>query len=208
MAYICTIAPGQSLYLDEQEAHTIVTLTSSAMGQQQQSSNRYPTGAWTAPPHVMQTMGGVVITLFTHRGNTHIQVQGSAIALTPQSPDLSQAQPIPVQQVVSSPATPASPSPMPSMSPMPSISPMPPMTMGDMSMQMNPMKMRMGNMAMSMGTTPTVSQPNSEAQNSSSLVTPESVTPKSVTPKFCSQCGAGVQEGDRFCSQCGHQLLL
>lgn len=64
------------------------------------------------------------------------------------------------------------------MSPMKPMQPLPPMP------GMPPMEMKMGNMQMSM---------NSQAG--------------STTRNFCSQCGAGVQAGDRFCASCGHKLI-
>ena len=50
MAYVCEIGTGQRAYLDNQGKQTIVTTASSSLGQQQQSSQSFVTGSWTASP--------------------------------------------------------------------------------------------------------------------------------------------------------------
>lgn len=192
MPYICDISPGQHIVLDNQASYTIVTLTSSSPGQQQQTSSRYQTGSWTSPPTIARLADGIVITIFAEQGTTQIKVQGQAIALSNQSIDLNRAQPLQVQQTMS----------QSSSASMPPMQPMQPMEMGNMSMQMKPMEMRMGTMEMRMDDTKASStkpetvpgQSDSESQSAP------------VQRKFCSQCGARVTSGDRFCSQCGCQL--
>ncbi|NJP11427.1 MAG: zinc ribbon domain-containing protein [Leptolyngbyaceae cyanobacterium RU_5_1] len=179
MAYVCELGNGRSIYLDNQGTQTIVTLTSSGPGQQQQASSSVQTGDWNSPPEVYRTSEGAVIKLQTAQGTHYVRVEGSSVRITSEFPASSSSQPLQTQQVASSSA-----GTMPPMQPM---QPMEPMTMGDMQMSMNPMQMRMGNMELRMGSPPSIEKP-------------------SVARQFCNQCGASVKPDDRFCSSCGHRL--
>lgn len=178
MAYVCEVGSGRKLYLDYTGTQTIITIASTAPGQQQQASSSFATGDWLSTPEVYLTADGAVVKLQTTSGSHYIRVHGSSIGVS-EALSLDSLQQIQTQQT--SGFTTASPPPMEPLPPMP---PMPPMTMGNMSMNSQPMEMRMGNMEMRMGQPP---QP-------------------STTRRFCSQCGTPVKADDRFCSSCGHKL--
>jgi len=171
------------LYLDNANGQTMVTLSSSASGQQQQASSSFLTGTWTATPEVYLTTDGAVVKLQSERGSHYIRVHGSSIGVS-EAFSLDALEQMQVQQIS---GFPASSSVMESMKPMEPMKPMKPMTMGDMQMSMNPMEMRMGNMEMRMGTA-------------------ASAPAVSTAQRFCSQCGTPVKLEDRFCSNCGHRL--
>lgn len=179
MPYECELSTGQRIYLDCQGNQTIVTLSSSQPGQQQQSSCGFQTGAWTAPPQLFQTPGGAIIKITTAQAESLIQVQGSYVSMTSDLSAIGNARLAQMQQVASTPAI--------SMPPMQPMKPMEPMKMGDMQMTMHPMTMQMGNMGMQMGASP-------------------ASTPQGQERRFCSQCGTRVEPSDRFCSSCGHQF--
>lgn len=176
MAYVCEFRNGQTVYLDNQGTRTIVTTVNQTPGQQQQSSNGFQTGNWTATPQIHPIASGVIIKLTTDQGEHYLQVQGSSMGMIQSSPDLEQSPQLPLEEVDHLPTA-----NLPSMQPM---KPMQPMKMGNMEMNMNPMEMKMGNMEMKMGSHPT----------------------SSGKRQFCSQCGSAIKPDDRFCSSCGHQL--
>lgn len=178
MAYACELSAGRSLYLDNTNGQTTISIASTAPGQQQQATSRFQTGVWTATPEVYLTRDGAVIKLLAEQGAHYIRVHGSSIGVS-EAFSLEALEQIQMQQVSGS--TTASTASMPPMAPMP------PMSMGDMQMSMNPMQMRMGNMELQMGT-PAVSPPTTSSQ------------------RFCSQCGTAVKPEDRFCTHCGHRL--
>lgn len=188
MPYFYELAAGQRLSLDNQGTQTVLTLTSSSPGQQQQSSSSFQTGSLTAPPEVFQTAQGVVIKLPTAAGDRLIQIQGSHISLLDHSHDVSSAQPIHSKQTTAQSSTP----PMQPMQPMS-------LDMGNMQMNMNPMQMRMGDMELKMG---------SPAASASEPPLSETSSKNAQAKRFCSQCGTAVEGGDRFCSSCGHQLRI
>jgi hypothetical protein len=186
MIYSCEFAAGQSLYLDDQGTQTVLTLTSSSPGQQQQSSSSFH-GRLTAPPQVFRTAQGMVVRLITADGDRLIHLQGNQFHPIVHSADLSNAEPIQVKQTDGEPS-------IPSIKPMEPMQPMQPMNLsvGDMQMSMSPMQMRMGNMELKMGST----------------IASEAASKTAQIQNFCSQCGAAVDRGDRFCSNCGHQLSV
>ncbi|MBM0741662.1 zinc ribbon domain-containing protein [Phormidium sp. CLA17] len=183
MAYVCDLGSGQQLYLDTQGTHTTVAIASSSAGQQQQATSSLQTGAWSSPPEVYRTSGGVGVKLQTVNGTQFIQIQGSHIALSTAVPPLSTAEQLPMQQTISTQTPKASMQPM---------EPMKPMTMGTMQMNLKPMEMRMGNMEMRMGSGST------DSASAASAATP------APTRQFCGQCGVSVKPSDRFCTSCGH----
>ncbi|ANV89580.1 zinc-ribbon domain-containing protein [Picosynechococcus sp. PCC 8807] len=187
MNYVCYLGSGQRLDLANQGSHTVITLSQSGPGQQQQSTNRYLTGTWTAQPTVMQAGGITVITVFSATKTTQITVQGQAIALCEQPLNLQGAQSLPLEQT-------AAKSPE-LMSP---LEPLPPLKMGNMEMKMKPMEMRLGNMEMR------INDLNQPAQQQP---TPAANSAANNKPKrFCGQCGQAITAGDRFCTQCGQPL--
>ena len=185
MAYVCELGTGQRLYLENLRSQTIVTLSSSHPGQQQQSSSRFETGSWTAPPEVMQGATGIVIKLATAQGDRWVQIQGTQMAVVA-APTVNQAQQIQVEPTEDSTST-------PTLNPIAPMAPLSPMTMGNMQMSMNPMEMRMGDLSMQLASIPASAgadpaQPNAE------------------TRQFCTECGQPVKPDDRFCASCGHRL--
>ncbi|HBW57587.1 MAG TPA: zinc ribbon domain-containing protein [Oscillatoriales bacterium UBA8482] len=182
MAYVCQLGAGQSVYLENQAAQTVVTLISSGPGQQQQASSSFTTGVWTSPPQVFQTPRGMVLKVTSEQGERMLQIQGSSVSLLGEMPLAADSKALTVQEVPSLPVVPGI-QPMEPMAMKP-MEPMKPMNlkMGDMEMNMNPMSMQMGNMELRMG------------------------SPAAAAKSFCSQCGTSVQPEDRFCSNCGHQL--
>jgi hypothetical protein len=174
MAYICDLNTGQRIYLDNQRGQTIVTLTSSSAGQQQQSSNSFTTGRWNASPEIFQTPYGIVIKIYGESGENLISVQGSSIGVMSESPSLTPSQQLQTRQVQSQNLS------MPSMKP---LEPMKPMQMGNMQMNMNPMEMRMGNMEMRLGGS-TGETRRFCSQCGASV---------KVDDRFCSSCGYNLQ---------------
>ncbi|SKB11265.1 conserved hypothetical protein [Planktothrix sp. PCC 11201] len=180
MGYVCELGTGQSIYLENQGAQTVVTLISSGPGQQQQASSSFTTGVWTLPPQVFQTPHGLVLKVISEQGERSLQIQGTSVSILGEMPSVIDSQQLTVHEVTSVPVSPLKP-----MEPM-KMEPMKPMNlkMGDMQMNMNPMSMRMGDMELRMG----------------------SGSPEASPKSFCSQCGTSVKPEDRFCSNCGHQL--
>lgn len=176
MAYICELNPGHHVYLDNQDAQTVVTTTIQQAGQQQQATSRITTGAWVSPPTAYHTTSGATFKIFTAQGETCIYVQGTSVSTIGSGPTTA-AQQLAVRETTAAPSM----QPMEAMQPM---EPMKPMTMG--SMTMNPMEMRMGNMEMKM-------EPIAQPRNQSSQ-------------QFCTQCGTKVAPEDKFCGNCGHAL--
>lgn len=176
MAYICELNPGHHVYLDNQDAQTVVTTTMQQAGQQQQATSRIPTGAWISPPTAYHTASGATFKIFAAQGETCIYVQGTSVSTTSSGPTAT-AQQLAVQETTAVP---------PSMQPMQPMEPMKPMTMGNMTM--NPMEMRMGNMEMKMEP---MAQPGNQP---------------SPRQQFCTQCGTKVAPEDKFCGNCGHAL--
>ncbi|QZZ22995.1 zinc ribbon domain-containing protein [Leptothermofonsia sichuanensis E412] len=177
MAYVCELVSGQRVHLDNMGTQTIVTVSTTSPGQQQQSSCGFQTGVWTAAPEVSQTAGGAVIKIMTAEGQYFVQVQGNSVSMMGGAHAGAG-----FQQMQTATST--------SSSVMPPMKPMEPMKMGDMQMNMNPMEMRMGDMEMRMGA-------NARSTTAGSTT---------GTRRFCSQCGVAVKVGDRFCSSCGHPL--
>lgn len=188
MAYVCELGSGHNVYLDNQGEQTLITSMMGTPGQQQQSSNSFETGCWTALPEIYQISQGVVIKLTTTQGEKFIQVQGSNMSSMTSIPSLQKSQQMQINQSEATPFT----SSIPVQETLPPMQPMQPMKMGNMEMGMNPMEMRMGNMHLSMGSG------NSESAH------PEK--PQSTGRNFCNQCGVALDPEDRFCSSCGHKL--
>ncbi len=191
MAYMCNLGNGQQVFVYNQDNQTIVTLSGTLPGQQQQSSSGFSTGKWTALPILYRNAGGFILRIESDRGPHYVQLQGSSMSAVGTTPNFENAEVIPMQTAEPPPAATMEPmKPMKPMTPMEPMKPMKPMKMGDMEMRMNPMEMRMGNMGMSMG----------ESTPSKGESTP------SYRQNFCPQCGAPVKENDRFCANCGHRL--
>lgn len=187
MAYLCNLGTGQQVYLENQGTQTIVTIMSGGPGQQQQASSSFSTGRWTEPPTMFRTDKAVILRINSETGQHFVQLQGSSMGVMSQSPSLSNAQQLQVQQTSSAVSGQQPMPPMQPMQPMPPMPPMQPMKMGDMEMSMNPMQMRMGNMEMSMGKSSDLSEGSGR--------------------HFCTQCGNPVQPSDRFCANCGNRLV-
>ncbi|MBT9312738.1 zinc ribbon domain-containing protein [Leptothoe kymatousa] len=185
MAYLCELAPGHRVYLDNQGDQTTITTLMALPGQQQQATSTSTTGVWTAPPTAYQQAGGAIFKIFTAQGETCIYVQGNSISTATSAPSATSQQ-LSVQLTTEAPPSP------PTMEPMSPMTMDKPMAMGNMQMSMNPMEMRMGNMELKMDS---MAQP------------PASPPPQpSAAQQFCTQCGTKVAPEDRFCGHCGHNL--
>jgi len=175
MAYVCDLGSGQQLSLDGQGTQTIVAISSSSAGQQQQATSSLQTGTWTSLPEVYRTSEGVVVKLETVNGNQFIQIQGSHMSLSTIAPSLINAVQLATQQT----NVPAS-----TMQPM---KPMQPMTMGTMQMNLKPMEMKMGDMEMRMGSGVNAATPAPTRQFCTQCGT--SIKP---SDRFCASCGHQV----------------
>ena len=187
-SYRYDLGNSQVIYLSNQGSLTSVTFSSSAAGQQQQSSQAVSTGQWTAAPKLYALGGGYVATILAAQ-TFYLSMQGNQVQMSSGAvgdaiaQQISQLEPLPMQV--------AEPPSIPSMQPMNPMQPMT-MTMGDMSM--SPGEMRMGDMRLSTQLSQSTEGRSAEGQSSG--------RPK----KYCSQCGAAVEGSDRFCAQCGNQL--
>ena len=134
MPYVSELGTGQLVYLENQGEQTIFTIVNSGVGQQQQSTNSFTTGIWTAPPQILQTSTSVSLKVFTIRGEQVIQIQGNSTTVR------TDAKILPLEEIESIPKVNLEP-----MQPMQPMQPMKPMNMGGMSLKMGNMEMRMGN---------------------------------------------------------------
>ncbi len=182
MAYSGELGNGQRIYLSNQGDQTTITLVSAGIGQQQQASSTFQTGAWVAPPVILRTPQGVEVRLQTAMGERYVVIQGDRMSVSASAFTSGTVETLPLQPLQATESVGMTP-----MEPMPPLK-MPPLKMGNMQMSMNPMEMQMGNLEIKMG----------------SPIPP--VTTARVAPQFCSQCGTGVKPSDRFCSHCGHEL--
>jgi len=222
-AYKYDITPHQTLYIGGQGLMTVIILQSGGPGQQQQSSQQFSTGKWTAVPLLYALSDRSIVIISTLQETYTLQIQGSQTQMSAGALSgalealISQTAPSPLQKINSMPeAT------MPSMQPM---APMQPM-----NMTMKPMSMNMGNMGMTMasGAVSTSSFQSSTSRHATPQNTvsnqpsnketaghetagyetamPNTAEPQQKVKRFCSQCGEGVQPGDRFCAYCGNAL--
>lgn len=184
ITYLGNLGSGQQVYVENQKTQTIVTLFSSSPGQQQSQSNSFSTGAWVQPPALFRTASGVILQIKTQSGNHFVRLQTNGMSTLNETPSLSNAESIPLEQTERNPASTILS--MPPLQPMEPMKPMEPMRMGNMEMQMSPiMQMRMGNMELKM---------------------PQMGAPMPAKGRFCTQCGNQVNEQDQFCSRCGNRL--
>jgi len=128
MPYVSELGTGQLVYLENQGEQTIFTIVNSSAGQQQQSSNSFTTGTWTAPPQILQTSTSVLLKIFTTRGEQVIQIRGNSTTVR------TDAKILPLEEIESIPTVNLEP-----------MQPMKPMNMGGMSLKMGNMEMSMGN---------------------------------------------------------------
>ena len=182
MVYLGNLTTNQQLYIANQGNQTTITLMNSSQGQQQSQSFSFLTGAWTAPPTLLQKDTCFIVRIDTAQEAYFVQVQGNELKLLTTAPNLIDADVMGLEKIDE---TKASAQNSVSFEPM---KPMQPMKMGDMSMNMKPMAMRMGDMYMEM---PSYSQVQSSSE---------------MKPSYCTQCGSLVKADDRFCGNCGHQL--
>lgn len=198
MGYLCELGAGQSVYLENLQHQTLVTIVSSSPGQQQQSSSGIQTGDWTAPPEVFRSTIGFVVKLCTAQGDRFVHIQGSRLSTLNEVPSLAEAQPLQVRQVAHPPTdSRSSMQPLPPLQPM---APMQPMAMGNMQMDRDAMSMQMGNMHMSLNPIER-SKPHPSQTHASDVA-----EAADGQRNFCSQCGVAIKSSDRFCASCGHRL--
>jgi len=137
MPYVSELGTGQLVYLDNQNEQTIFTIVAQSPGQQQQATNSFTTGIWTAEPEILQTSTGVIVKIHTSQGEQIIQIQGNSTSMTRVAPK--DAKVLPIEQVNNMPQMTMN------MSPMKPLEPMKPMKMEGMTMKMGNMEMSMGN---------------------------------------------------------------
>lgn len=220
MAYMSELGAGWRVYLDNPGGQTVVTVMTSSLGQQQQSSSSVKTGDWLVPPTILRSPERVVIQITIAQGQQFIHLQGSQMSVSGVAPVMGSFQQMQLQTVQTMPEStlpsmpsmppmqpmqPMQPIPHPSASSPPPIQPMQPMQplqMDGMTMNLGTMEMRMGNMEMRMGN-PSVSSAAGVTSGGSAEGSAASPQPNR---RFCSQCGASVEVGDRFCSSFGHRL--
>jgi hypothetical protein len=129
MAIQWDLGNGQSLYLENQNEKTLITLARDSRGQQQQSSSSFTTGSWQTLPQIYRVNGDIRIKITTEIQEYIFAIVNNGITLIT---DEKSVQTLPIEQGQEMPK-------------------MPPMKMGNMSMDMSSMSMTMGNMSMSMG---------------------------------------------------------
>jgi hypothetical protein len=137
MPYVSELGTGQLVYLENQGEQTIFTIVNSSAGQQQQSTNSFTTGSWTAPPQILQTSTSVLLKIFTILGEQVIQIRGNSTTVR------TDAKILPLEEIDSIPKV--NLEPMEPMQPMQPMQPMKPMNVGGMSLKMGNMEMSMGN---------------------------------------------------------------
>jgi len=171
MAYLCDLGKGQKLYIENPGMQTVLTLSSSSPGQQQQTSSSFQTGRWVIPPTAFRTGSGIVLRLESQSGPQFVIVQASGMSVLSTIPELSEAEAIALDQV----AMEAGPNDntMRPMEPIKPMEPMKPMT------PMKPMQMQMGNMSMQMGT----------QVISGKRFCPQCGTGVGESDRFCASCG-------------------
>ncbi len=177
MPYMVNLNAQQQLIIENRNIQTSLTLVSSSPGQQPSQSSEFTTGHWTRKPQLFKNPSGLILQIYSDRGEYFLQIQASGIQAVTTAPLLNKTQQLELQEIHH---TATSPTKM-GFEPM---TPMKPMEMGNMSMSMNPMSMGMGNMSMEMG---------KEEKSTSAR-------------HFCTQCGQEVEASARFCGSCGHQL--
>lgn len=200
MAFQTTLPTGGQLHIENRGDQTSLRFQSEGAGQQQSQQSGFSSGAWTHPPTLFQTPGGLILRVEGER-NLYLSVEsGSARTLT-DAPDLRDAKVLPLEQVADANEM----TPMKPLEPLKPLEPMKPMA------PMKPMEIKMGSMHMSMGgNSPAHEAPFSNASssrderaNSSQLA-----KPTETRASFCPNCGQQAQEGDRFCAKCGHELRV
>ena len=109
-AYKYDLNANRTLYVGSHGTTTTITLQSGHVGQQQQSSNQFSTGQWTAMPRLYSLGEGVVVVITTLTETYYLQVQGTQMQMGsgPISAELAahidQSPPLPLQTVESMPA--------------------------------------------------------------------------------------------------------
>ena len=163
MIYNWELATGQQISVDNQGTQTVVAISTTSVGQRQQTINSFNTGIWIVPPEMSIDPTGATLKITTPTGTVLIQIRGNSIQI--QSTNSGEHQS----------STSTSSTFTAGMAPM---QPMPPMQMGNMQMNMQPMVMKMGEMELNMGATASKSKFCSQCG-----------TPVKPNDKFCASCG-------------------
>jgi len=171
MAYQCDLETGQRLYLENRGTQTVVRLTSGSDRQQQSQQSNFETGNWRSPPKVFRTATEIILRIDSAQKQSFLSLQAQRIGMLNTSPDLTDADVLPLQSTESIAS---------SFKP---IEPMKPMQMGDMQMQ--PMEMKMGTMHMKMGA------PDAQSTHRFCAQCGESVR---ESDRFCSHCGTKLAD--------------
>ena len=181
MSYQASLSRNQKLVVNQLGIQTAIALTASTQGQQQSQATSFTTGTWQRPPRLYQQGLGFILEIHGDLGIFYVALSNTGINSIAK-PDLNSATPMTLQNT---PPTKTQDFDFATMSPM---EPMQPMSMGNMSMNLNSvsnsMSMSMGNMSMKMGNMSDSSRPQT----------------------FCNQCGQKAKIGDRFCRSCGNNL--
>lgn len=168
MKYTAHINQGQYITVENIQAHTTVTIATSASGQQQAQQSSLHTGEWSAPPALFRTHAAIILRIETHQGHYFYQIQHGSVQNLPTPPALSGVEVLPLHPVASSPQQQYH-----SMEPMKPMVPMVPM---------KPMSMNLGSMHMSIGQTSTQPQPEHRFCS-------QCGQPVQPADRFCSLCG-------------------
>lgn len=166
MSYFFELQTGDRCSIQNLGHQTVINLSYSSGGQQQQSSISLTTGAWNTPPTAFYVNQGAIAQISGSQGTYYVYLQSGQLQSLPIAPDLTHAQSIPLQEDRGSVAP-----------PLPPLPPLPPMTMGGMQMQMTPMEMRMGDRVLRMDT----ASPRRFCSQCGAAV--------QASDRFCASCG-------------------
>lgn len=165
MAYVANLTAGDRIYVSNRGEQTKITASLINSSQQQNQSYSLSTGKWVVPPTLFKVRDAAILRIEAVGGEFFLQLQYGSITVLAATPDLFNAEILPLMMESESESIPGTLE-------MPPMQPMKPMS---------PMKMEMGNMKMEMGasrSTPAkakfCSQCGASVKNSD---------------RFCSQCG-------------------
>lgn len=168
MALQGTLSEGRTLFIENNDDQTQITLQSGDTGQQQSQGSGFTTGPWRQAPVLYQAPQGTVLQV---EGNErfYFLIAASTVRSLLEAPALQECEPIPLRETAPTKLLPPIP-PLPPMAPMPPMKPM------------APMEMKMGNMEMKMG----AAQENSDSQK---RFCTQCGRQAQTDDKFCARCG-------------------
>jgi hypothetical protein len=80
MAYMANLSSNQHLTVVNRGMQTVITVTSSSPGQQQNQSISLTTGNWIKPPELFKTRSGFILQLNSDRGQRFVLIQANSIS--------------------------------------------------------------------------------------------------------------------------------